>query len=152
VEGRTLADRLKTDRRMAPLEAAELVVELAEALQRAHQHGLVHGDLNPSNILLGDDRQPRLLGFGETLRESATSQLGATVGTPSYAAPECLGGAAGPPDPRRDVYSLGVLLYQILTGQLPFRGHGLRSLIRKILDKPPTPPHRVVRSIPSDLE
>jgi Ca-activated chloride channel family protein len=152
VEGRTLADRLMTDRRMAPREAAELVVELAEALQRAHQHGLVHGDINPSNILLGDDRQPRLLGFGETLRESATSQLGATVGTPSYAAPECLSGAAGPPDPRSDVYRLGVLLYQILTGQLPFRGRGLRSLICKILDKPPTPPHRLVRSIPADLE
>jgi Ca-activated chloride channel family protein len=152
VEGPTLAARLQSSGRMDPRAAASLIAELAEALQQAHQQGLVHGDLTPSNILLGDDGHPRLLGFRAAPSSSSDSGAGSLLGTPAYLAPERLKAMSALGDARGDVYSLGVLLYEILTGRPPFRGTTVRTLLPRILDQPPTPPRRVVRSIPAELE
>jgi serine/threonine protein kinase len=152
VEGQTLDQRLRASGRLDPRAAAALVAELAEALELAHQQGLVHGDITPSNILLGDDGHPRLLGFTQTALGSADAGVPNLVGTPGYMAPERLQATTAHGDPRSDVYSLGALLYEILTGQPPFRGTGLADLLPQILKQPPTPPRRVVRSIPAELE
>jgi serine/threonine-protein kinase len=152
VEGATLAARLQSSGRMDPRAAASLIVELAEALQQAHQQGLVHGDLTPSNIVLGDDGHPRVLGFRAALPSSSVSGFGALLATPAYVAPERFQATSALGDSRGDVYSLGVLLYETLTGQPPFRGARLADLLPQIREQAPTPPRRVVRSIPVELE
>ncbi|HZW33164.1 MAG TPA: serine/threonine-protein kinase, partial [Isosphaeraceae bacterium] len=152
VEGRTLEERLRLSGRMDPREAAALVAELAEALQLAHQQGLIHGDVTPSNILLGDDGHPRLLGFGATPPGSSDSGVTRLLGTPAYLAPERVRARPAPADALSDVYSLGVVLYEILTGQPPFRGASVAKLLPQILEQAPTPPRQVVRSIPAELE
>jgi serine/threonine protein kinase len=152
VEGRTLEERLRASGRMDPRQAAALVAELAEALHLAHQQGLVHGDITPSNILIGDDGHPRLLGFTQAALGSPDAGDTNSVGTPAYMAPERLAATTPHGDARSDVYSLGVLLYESLTGQPPFRGTSLADLLPKILNQPPTPPRQIVRSIRADLE
>jgi len=126
----------------APAEAAELMAELAEALQFAHDHGIVHGDVKPSNILLDTANRPHLVGFTcPTLAalhdRSDLDDFDILVGPLGYLAPEFLEAGANLLDPRRDVYALGVVLYELLTGQRPFQG---------------TFPEIARRRIPQDLE
>jgi serine/threonine-protein kinase len=153
VPGTTLARRL-ADGRLPAREAAELAAAMAEALHHAHLRGVVHRDVKPSNILLGRDGVPRLTDFGLAKREEGDISLtvdGEPLGTPAYMPPEQARGEARGVDGRGDVYSLGAVLYQMLTGEPVFRGNA--AMIRKqVLEDEPTPPRRLDDRIPRDLE
>ncbi|RMF71008.1 MAG: hypothetical protein D6744_18595 [Planctomycetota bacterium] len=129
-----------------PQETLARFQRVCEAIQHAHQHGVVHRDIKPSNILVDENGLPRVLDFGLAttveLRESlALTHSREFLGTPIYAAPEQLRSGALHSDVRSDVYSLGVVLYELLTGRHPFEGcAGLAELVQSILDQSPPPP------------
>jgi hypothetical protein len=142
VAGSSLAERLRKQGRLDDRAAAELVRQAAEALQAVHDHGLIHRDLKPANILLDGDGKAVLTDFGLARPENDADGLtgsGVILGTPAYMAPEQADPERGPTDVRSDVYSLGVVLYQLLTGKVPFEGSPL-SVIRRIADKLASPP------------
>jgi len=135
-------------------EAARLAADVAEALAHAHARLIVHRDVKPANIILTSGDAPVLVDFGLGLDESGAggAELGVVSGTPAYMAPEQVAGAAHRIDGRTDVYSLGMVLYQMLTGRVAFRANDLRELLRQVRDDEPQPPRQLVRNIPPELE
>jgi serine/threonine protein kinase len=153
VQGMTLAD-LMTARRLPPERIATLLAEVADALQYAHDQGVIHRDVKPSNILLDKDNHPHLMDFGLAKRDAGEVSMtleGQILGTPAYMSPEQASGEARHVDGRSDVYSLGVILYQLLTGELPFKGNP-RALLHQVQHEDPPPPRRLAKDIPADLE
>jgi Flp pilus assembly protein TadD/tRNA A-37 threonylcarbamoyl transferase component Bud32 len=153
VQGVTLADSL-TARRPSFADAAKLVAALADALHYAHQQGVIHRDVKPNNVLLDAAGSPRLMDFGLARREAGETALtleGQVVGTPAYMSPEQARGEGTRVDGRTDVYSLGVVLYELLTGEPPFRGN-LRMLLFQVLNDEPRPPRALNDRIPADLQ
>jgi serine/threonine-protein kinase len=136
-------------------QRVELMQKVVLAVEFLHQHKLLHRDLKPANILVGPDLEPRLLDFGLALEvgdlESRITHPGAIVGTPDYFSPEQTRGDASL-DPRSDVFSLGILLYEVLTGSLPFNGETPMELIAAIRDKEPVLPRRLNSSLPRALQ
>jgi tetratricopeptide (TPR) repeat protein len=136
-------------------KAATLMITLADAMQAAHAGGIIHRDLKPSNILLMRDGTPKISDFGLARRLEGKSDLtrtGDRVGTPCYMAPEQANGQSGAVGPPSDVYSLGAILYEMLTGRPPFQGETPGETERQLLVADPVPPSRLNGKVPRDLE
>jgi serine/threonine protein kinase len=151
IEGPTLAQKLKEDRPSAQ-EDVELVAAVAEALHYAHSKGLVHRDVKPGNILLDTAGKPHVADFGLALREENVGKGLRFAGTPAYMSPEQARGEGHLVDGRTDVFSLGVVLYELLTGRRPFRGDTREELLEQILILDPRPPRQYDAAIPKGLE
>ncbi len=137
-----------------PRRAATLLVAIAQAVHHAHRRGLIHRDLKPSNILIDPAGHPHITDFGLVKRAddgaSSLTASGAVLGTPSYMAPEqAVGGRIGP---AADIYSLGAILYQLLTGRPPFRAATVAETLAQLIEQEPTPPRHLRPSIPAKLQ
>jgi serine/threonine protein kinase len=153
VDGGSLQGRLDGTPQ-APAEAAALVRTLARAMHAAHEKGVVHRDLKPANVLLAADGTPKVTDFGlaKSLDEEGHTQTGEIMGTPSYMAPEQAGGDKRQIGPTTDVYALGAILYELLTGRPPFRGPTPLDTILQVVSDEPVPPRRLQPKAPCDLE
>jgi tetratricopeptide (TPR) repeat protein len=162
VEGGSLADRLKGEPQ-PHREAAELVRTLALAVHHAHERGFVHRDLKPSNVLIADSRSAipnlqsaiKITDFGLAKQQAIESHLtasGAIMGTPSYMAPEQAAGDGQAIGPATDVYALGAILYEALTGRPPFRAASAMDTVMQVLHDDPVPPSRLQPKLPRDVE
>jgi predicted Ser/Thr protein kinase len=154
VEGQPLGD-LMLARKFAEKEIVDLVEKAARGVSAAHAKGIVHRDLKPQNILLTPEGEPKVGDFGLAHLAASAEQLtrtGATLGTPLYMAPEQVKGSAKQITPRTDVYALGVLLYELLSGQPPHLGETLVEIYRKIAEEEPAPLRSRVDRISRDLE
>ena len=134
---------------------ARLVIALCEAVQHAHQHGVIHRDLKPANVLIDGAGAPHLTDFGLARRLDTGSDLtvtGQTLGSPHYMPPEQAGGDHRGASTAGDVYSLGAILYHLLTGRPPFEGATLAEVLRAVVDRPPIPPRTIRPEIDPVLE
>ena len=152
LDGRTWRDELADRGRLPEVEAARVGSAVASALAHAHARGIVHRDVNPSNVMLQDDGTPKLMDFGIAKIEDlpGLTGTGRVVGTAAYVSPEQARGDAL--DGRSDVYSLGCTLYEVLTGEAPFRGAGSADVAAARLREPPVPPRQVLPVISIAME
>ena len=153
VEGVTLSERL-TAGLLGAREAAELCSRVADALHHAHEAGVIHRDLKPSNIMLDEKGEPHVMDFGLAKRETGEITMtieGQILGTPAYMSPEQAAGFGHKVDRRSDIYSIGVVLYELLCGETPFRGSRV-MMMHQVLLEDPRSPRRVNDRIPRDLE
>jgi len=154
IEGRTLSQLLSS----GPLSsryAAEIMAEVAAAIEFAHRHGVMHRDLKPSNIFVDQQGRPHVTDFGlaKRVEEGASlTKTGAVLGTPAYMSPEQAAGRRGQMGPASDIYSLGAVLYHILTGRQPVEARSPVEAVMMVLEQDPPPPHAVNPKIDRDVE
>ena len=157
VAGGSLSQRLRNDGPLGVEEAVRLVILLAQAVHAAHLQGVIHRDLKPGNVLLHEDGSPRIADFGLARLDSYTGEneaatmVGMPLGTPGYMAPEQVSGDLAAIGPETDVYGLGTILYQCLTGRVPFPGTAISALYQ-VMNAPPAPPRSIRPEIPAALE
>ena len=160
VDGCSLAERLR-DGPVSSHVAATILHQICDAVHYAHEHGVIHRDLKPANILLetneaSEGARPRITDFGLAKRLTSDSQLthtGQLLGTPSYMSPEqATAGAKHPIGPSSDIYSLGAILYQLLTGRPPFQAETALDTLSQLLESDPLPPRLLNRNVPRELE
>ncbi|MBS0456703.1 MAG: serine/threonine protein kinase [Proteobacteria bacterium] len=154
IEGRSLAQRLNAQGPLPAMEAAKLLRTLAEAMDYAHRLGVLHLDLKPANVLLTQDGTPLIADFGLARRVDAGHDGGSNEvsGTPSYMAPEQATLEMHPLTTATDIYGLGAILYETLTGQPPFRGTDPQATLERVVTQSPTAPRSLRKDIPTDLE
>jgi serine/threonine protein kinase/formylglycine-generating enzyme required for sulfatase activity len=151
VPGTDLATKLK-ESRVSCLQAAELVAAVAEALHYAHKKGLVHRDVKPGNILIDAEGKPYLVDFGLALREENVGKGPTYAGTPNYMSPEQARGEGHRVDGRSDIFSLGIVFYELLVGRRPFLADSQLELLQQITVQEPRPPRQWDDAIPRELE
>ena len=154
VEGANLAEVL-SKRKFSPMEVAVCVKQIADAIHYAHQRGTLHRDLKPQNVLIDAAGSPRITDFGLARKLESDSRLtrtGSVLGSPAYMAPEQAAGHLDKLGPQSDVYALGAIIYQMLTGHPPFRAETMMATLRQVIETPPIPPSKTMPGIPKDLE
>jgi serine/threonine protein kinase len=155
IEGQSLSKLIANSGGLTVASSLMLIRKIAQALQVAHDAGIVHRDLKPSNIMVNNDFEPVIMDFGLARRdregEAELTQRGAVFGTPAFMAPEQVEASHDQIGPQTDIYALGVILYQMLTGRLPFSGT-TASLFGQIVSKQADPPSFYRRDLPEDLD
>jgi len=154
LEGGNLDDRLAGTPQPGQ-SGAELVATLARAVHAAHRVGIVHRDLKPANVLFSAEGVPKITDFGLAKRlesDSKQTETGQIMGSPSYMAPEQARGNNKDVGPAADIYALGAILYEVLTGRPPFKAETPLETLRQVADDEPVPPSRLVPRVPRDLE
>ncbi len=152
LEGRSLKDIIGAEAPLKPDRAIDITLQILQALRFAHAHGVVHRDIKPHNIILATDGRPKVTDFG-IARAGAASQMtevGSIIGTAQYLSPEQARGQ--PVQPQADLYSLGVVLYEMLTGHVPFEGDSAVAIAFKHVSEPPAPPSELNPLVPPALE
>lgn len=154
VEGETLRARLGRDQRLPVEQAIDFACQLAEAMAYAHQHGVYHRDLKPENVLVTQDGRVVVTDFGVAFMAGARRLtwrwLTSAVGTPDYMAPEQIQGKRG--DARTDVYAMGIMLYEMLTGRVPWEGDNPLAVMSQHLNAPVPAVHKLNRDVPAPIE
>ncbi|QVL30298.1 protein kinase [Telmatocola sphagniphila] len=153
-EGGSLAEKL-SGVPQPPLTAASLVVVLAQAIQSAHDRGILHRDLKPANVLFAADGTPKVTDFGLAKlidQDGGQTHTGTVIGTPSYMAPEQALGEAKRVGPPADIYALGAILYEVLTGRPPFRGATILETLDQVRSREPVSVRELNPAVPKDLE
>lgn len=152
VEGKT-PNRFAADANLSMRERLRLLRDIALAVSHAHQHGVMHCNLKPANILVDDEGRPHVLDFGIGNNGSELHQRDASANLPAYVSPEQAAGVPGSVDVRTDVYSLGVLMYEMLTGAMPYPTKGTRrDVLRHVALTPARPPSSVTKNLGCDVE
>jgi serine/threonine-protein kinase len=154
VEGRLLRAILNEERKLPIERAVQLTVSICDALDYMHKHGVVHRDLKPENIMVDAQDRIKLIDFGIAMKEDARrltfTNMTATLGTPDYISPEQVKGQRG--DQRSDIYSLGVMLYEMLTGETPFSGPNPLAVMNERVLKDPTPARKLNPEVSPELQ
>ncbi len=151
VRGHSLQDELRRGRRFGWREVTRIAIETCAALKHAHDHGIIHRDLKPGNLLLDEDDHVKLCDFGiAKLFGATTITTGSVIGTAEYMAPEQ--GEGKPVGPRTDLYSLGSVMYALLTGSPPFVGKTVAEVVHKVRFEAPLPVGRRADDVPAELE
>lgn len=152
IDGYTLAEQIK-ENRPGQEEAVAIIATVAEALAHAHERGLIHRDVKPANILLEEHTgRPYLADFGLAIREQDLNRSDPMSGTPAYMSPEQAGKEGSAVDARSDIFSLGIVLYELLTGWRPFGGDTLAAVLHQVICAAPLPPRDVDSTIDADLQ
>ncbi|MCA9062889.1 MAG: protein kinase, partial [Planctomycetaceae bacterium] len=153
ISGQSLIDRIK-DGKVKVRDAARWVAKIADAVQYAHEQGIVHRDIKPHNVMLDEKGEPQLMDFGLAKRLSEDSAMtvdGSLMGTPAYMSPEQARGDHANVGPLSDQYSVGVILYELLTGRKPFSGSP-HTVITQVIEKDPVPVRQYSPGVPRDLD
>ena len=154
VDGRLLRQILLEKRKLPIERAVDLTKKICDALDYIHRHGVVHRDLKPENIMVDDEDHVKLIDFGiaghEGSRRLTFAKLSQLMGTPDYISPEQVKGKRG--DGRSDIYAVGVMFYEMLTGKVPFQGPNAFAIMNDRLLNNPIPPREIDPSIPADLQ
>ncbi|MBF0610757.1 MAG: protein kinase [Magnetococcales bacterium] len=150
IKGKELKDLIKDKARFTTQQVTEVMTQILDAMQYVHSNGVVHRDMKPANIVILENGQVKVADFGIARVESSTmTQMGAVMGTPSYMSPEQFMGQRV--DARADLFSIGVILYELLTGEKPFPGQAVATIMQKVLNAPVEPPTSFNFDIPDSF-